>query len=246
MWPILFKGNVLESERRYGAWGEPGAWWGVQNTLSCVDLDDGGTRWHFVENVCIANGTAGFKLGHDVDRITYMNNIVVVIPPVWAKKSEKILNKIPGWSISDIVPVNIAQQPKENTNVYAGNVMVRLRGPGDDVISLGPWLISNFNSGNESMERHIPYTVWDNNSYWSETSNVTFIEGKASWHAAGIDKHSLFDVDPMIRNAKKQESADWPFGIHLDDASPALGMGGFQNFEYGPRSRMSTSSNRIV
>jgi hypothetical protein len=49
-----------------------------------------------------------------------------------------------------------------------------------------------------------------------------------------------------IRNAKKQESADWPFGIHLDDASPALGMGGFQNFEYGPRSRMSTSSNRIV
>ena len=51
-----------------------------------MDLDDGGTRWEFIENVCIANGTAGLKLGHDVDQITFTNNIVVVTPPLWAQR----------------------------------------------------------------------------------------------------------------------------------------------------------------
>ena len=245
MWPVTFKGNVLESERRYGAWGEPGAWWGVQNTLSCVDLDDGGTRWHFVDNVCIANGTAGYKLGHDVDRITYRNNIVVATTPAWAHDG------LPGWTMTDIVPITIGQQPKYNRNVYAANVMVRLsqapttphaHAHAHD-ISRGPWLVSNFNSANTSMMRHVPYSAWDNNTYWAETDNVTFMQGKASWHAAGLDRHSLFDVDPMILNARREASTDWPFGIRLADASPALGRpGGFVNFAYGPRNRNANGS----
>ena len=122
MHPILFQGNVLESERRFGKFGEPGAWWGVQCELSCLDLDDGGTRWDITENVCIANGTAGLKMGHDVDHISFTNNIVIVTPPLWAQRG------LPGWQSTDVVPADgQGQQPKDNSNVYSGNVHVRLQ-----------------------------------------------------------------------------------------------------------------------
>ena len=102
-------------------------------------------------------------------------------------------------------------------------------------------LISNYKTDKQSMARHVPYKVWDGNCYWAEAANVTFSggasSGKESWQKAGLDRHSLFDVDPLLRNADRRQSADWPFGIHLDDKSPALGVGGFHNFDYGPRNR---------
>ena len=98
-------------------------------------------------------------------------------------------------------------------------------------------LISNYKTDKQSMARHVPYKVWDGNCYWAEAANITWSCGKKSWLAAGLDQHSLFDVDPMLRNAERADSDDWPFGIRLDDKSPALGLGGFKNFAYGPRTR---------
>ena len=39
-----------------------------------------------------------------------------------------------------------------------------------------------------------------------------------------IQALALFDDDPLLRNADRAQSADWPFGIHLDDKPPALGV----------------------
>ena len=47
----------------------------MQNTLSVLDIDDGNARYVVEENLLLATGVTGLKLGHVVDAITVRNNV---------------------------------------------------------------------------------------------------------------------------------------------------------------------------
>ena len=53
--------------------------WGVQNTVVCIDIDDGNEHYLITENVCVTNGTAGLKTGSNADWINVTNNIVLQV-----------------------------------------------------------------------------------------------------------------------------------------------------------------------
>ena len=72
---------------------------------------------------------------------------------------------------------------------------------------------------------------------------VTWLHNKRSWLAAGLDAHSLFNVDPLLLNADFVDAVPtnlhWPFGLKLGPDSPAFGLG-FHNFDYGPRQTIAS------
>jgi hypothetical protein len=57
--------------------GEAGEWHGVQATIFCLDVDDGVGMYAITENLCLTNNTHGLKTGCVVDRMHFINNIVV-------------------------------------------------------------------------------------------------------------------------------------------------------------------------
>ena len=221
MHPTIVRGNVLRSQRRSGAVGVPGEWWGVQNTLTCVDLDDGGTRYEIYENVCIANGTQGYKLGHGIDDINYHNNILVTLSQGAPMTRGATQTNTIGVSGSGM---NV----KNNTCRFVGNVIAKLDAANDTK----PYLVNNYDAKNTA--RRVPYSVVDNNVYFAAGSTVATLHSRADWLAAGLDAHSLWDVDPLLLNADAATNPNFPFGIKLGAGSPAFALG-FHNFAYGPR-----------
>eukprot|EP00937_MAST-01D_sp_MAST-1D-sp2_P000443 g443.t1 len=250
--PTTLRGNVLRTTRRSGAFGRPGDWWGTQGTLFCLDMDDGPTRYVVTENVCIANGTQGYKLGHDVDAIDYSNNILVSLATGWQSASA---SASAAGTAADTAALSIGAQNANNTNAFTRNVLVRLGSAGGGASADAqprPWLVA---AGFEpaAAARHPPYATHDYNLYFAAGGTVgvpPLNDGnRTAWAAAGLDRHSLFDVDPLVLNATPPLPGQagggaggggagggrgWPFGIRLAPGSPAFGLG-FHNFAYGPR-----------
>ena len=75
--PIIIRRNRLETAQKVGAVGVPGEWWGFQNSLFVLDIDDGNARYVIEENLLLATGANGLKLGHIVDDLAVRNNIVI-------------------------------------------------------------------------------------------------------------------------------------------------------------------------
>jgi len=224
--PVIVRGNLFETTVLTGAVGQPGDWYGQQGTIFCVDIDDGPTRYLLTENVCIANGTVGIKIGHVVDELNITNNIVVSFSGVPGTPAE---------------PFYVGQQTLNNSNVFTRNVMVW----SDAVNAKRAWKISNLCPWNaERRARQPPPALVDWNMYFANGSSkgVAICPNYTVWtKVAGLDVHSLFGTDPLLLGAEPGQD-DFPFHIRVADASPAVTKFGFQNFEYGPRNLDSGSS----
>jgi len=124
--------------------------------------------------------------------------------------------------------VGFGMNVKDNTCRFVGNVVAKIDAANDTV----PYIINNYDT--KAMARRVPYSAVDNNIYFAAGSTVATLHGHADWLAAGLDAHSLWDVDPLLLNADAATNPNFPFGIKLGAGSPAFALG-FHNFAYGPR-----------
>ena len=174
-------------------------------------MDDGPTRYAVVENVCITSSTAGLKVGHVVDQITVSNNIVLSY----------------NTSISGTA-FEVPKQPANNTNAFTKNVLVNMD------YNNKPWQFSSYCQQNNTTTPP-PSTVDDNLYFARNKQKLKFCGSYDFWTTGlGLDKHSLFRVDPQLENIDPG-SEGYPFSIKVAEGSPALLQLGFQNFKYGPR-----------
>ena len=127
--------------------------------------------------------------------------------------------------------VSVGTQNANNTNAFTRNVLVKLDAAAAP--SQAPWLASNYNPSDAA--RKPPYATYDSNLYYAAGGAVGVPGGnRTKWTQLGLDAHSLFDVDPLLRNVDPATNPRWPFGIVLAPGSPAFDLG-FRNFAYGPR-----------
>lgn len=175
--PITIRRNRLEVRQHVGLVGEPGEWWGRQNTLCVLDIDDGNGRYQIEENLLLATGTNGLKLGHIVDDITVTNNIVIARqgpPSVDLEVNDR----------QDLHAFNIGPQCLENTMNASNNIIVNLDG--------GTMLASTYGNyagysgcGNMSDAQCYLYlkpkiSTMDRNVYWSKGGSVRMLPNQTA------------------------------------------------------------------
>jgi hypothetical protein len=161
--PIHIRRNRLETVQKVGAVGVPGEWWGAQNSLFVLDIDDGNARYVIEENLLLATGSNGLKLGHIVDAITVRNNIVV------ARRGPAVPGGDPDQSPrQDLLAFNIGAMCMENTMNATRNVIVNLDGGrllASSYGNIGPQALANGQQGAYlgtcgtqllCMARHLP------------------------------------------------------------------------------------------
>ena len=222
--PITIRRNRLETVQHVGEIGVPGEWWGRQNTLFVLDIDDGNGRYVIEENLLLATGgVIGLKLGHIVDDISVRNNIVIARPgpPIPGADPEH------GGTGMGSSAFEIGPQCKENTMNASLNIIVNLDGG-----LLMSSHYGNFPYFGESAEAYLEATpkpqTMDRNVYFSQGGTFgMFPNVTAARELLGLDVHSLLQVDPLLDLSDLSR-------VHVKAGSPALGLG-FRNFEYGPR-----------
>ena len=250
VYPIRISNNLLESRGRSGVANDHGAeWWGKQAAISCVDVDDGPVKYDIVENVCITDNTAGFKVGHVVDRIHVANNIVLA-------------HNVTASADAFEVP----KQPFNNSNSFTRNILVNMdmdsAGSLDDgnidgrgrsarsssssspsgAVEVGSgtrkppsWKFSSYCVNNATLVP--PPSIVDWNMYYAlnNATKLGFCRSYQYWtKGLGLDQHSLFHVDPQLENIQPG-STGYPFSVRVGEASPAIANLGFLEFKYGPR-----------
>eukprot|EP01052_Picozoa_sp_SAG31_P042020 SAG31_NODE_6541_length_1982_cov_1.657461_2_plen_322_part_00 len=230
--PIAIRRNRLEVTQHAGVVDEPGEWWGLQNTLTVLDIDDGNARYEIEENLMLATGVTGLKLGHIVDDIKVCNNIVV------GRKGPQLRGGDHELDISsrmDLVGFNIGRQCMENTMNASNNLIVNMDG--------GVMKTSNFGGGfgAPGMDQTKAGAAWflqqtpkpatiDFNLYWSQGGEVRMLPNQTvAQQLLGLDVHSLIGTEDPLLDVSDLNS------VHVREGSPALKLG-FHNFLYGPRS----------
>jgi hypothetical protein len=230
--PITIRRNRLETTQHVGIVGQPGEWWGPQNTLTVLDIDDGNARYVIEENLLLATGVTGLKLGHIVDDMTVRNNIVV------GRKGPRMAGEDRGdiSSRMDLIGFNIGNQCMENTMNASNNLIVNMDG--------GVMKTSNFGGGfgapgmDQTKARAAWYlnktpkpTTMDYNVYWSQGGSVRMLPNQtAAQDLLGLDVHSLIGTEDPLLDLSDLSA------VHVREGSPALRLG-FHNFAYGPRGR---------
>lgn len=234
--PITIRRNRLEVTQHVGVIGQRGEWWGHQNTLSVLDIDDGNARYLIEENVMFATGVTGLKLGHIVDDMTVRNNIVVGRkgPTVTGAglDPEDVSNRM------DLVGFEIGNQCMENTMNASNNIVVNIDG--------GVMKATNFGSGfgMPGMQQTKAGAAWylnrtpkpttmDYNLYWCKGGSVRMLPNQTvAQDLLGLDVHSLIGTeDPLL------DLTDLG-AVYVREGSPALRLG-FHNFPYGPQGGVS-------
>jgi hypothetical protein len=170
-----------------------------------IDLDDQASNYYSYNNLLMGSGGSGIKIQWNRHN-TWINNILVngsntTLTGVWSGANH--------YMTRNIFTSNSPYWCKFFSNIGITN----------------PVLIA------DTIAKHVK--LIDSNVISSSAGGVSTEAGNcswASWHAAGLDVHSVYTADPMFVNTSQTWPGYLPKGNYQVKAgSPALSIG-FKNF----------------